>query len=73
MDKLLAVFDTDILYATRLMEYLKEADWECFEILLFTRQESLFDFLKYQKIDILLYGGELLPEELPKKIGRAHV
>lgn len=66
MDKLLAVFDTDILYATRLMEYLKEADWECFEILLFTRQESLFDFLKYQKIDILLYGGELLPEELPK-------
>lgn len=67
MEKLLAVFDTDIMYAARLMEYFKKSDWNGFEILLFTKQESLIDFLKYQYVDILLYGGEAFPDELPKE------
>lgn len=67
MEKLLAIFDTDVLYATRLMEYFQKSDMESFEVLLFTKQDSLIDFLKYQTVDILLYGGEVFPKELPKE------
>lgn len=67
MERLLAVFDTDVLYASRLMEYFKKSDWDDFEILLFTRRESLVDFLKYQSVDILLYGEDTLSLELPKE------
>lgn len=63
MDKLLAIFDTDVLYASRLMEYLKKLAWEGFEILLFTKMESLTNFLEYQPVEILLYGGDDLGEE----------
>jgi hypothetical protein len=62
--KLLAIFDRDILYASRLMEYFKKSNWDGFDVLLFTRKESLVDLLKYQSIDILLYGGDTLPKEL---------
>lgn len=67
MDKLLAVFDRDSLYATRLMEHFKRVPWENFEILVFTRRESLVDFLTYQSVDILLYGEDAIFEELPKE------
>lgn len=63
MDKLLAIFDIDVLYASRLMEYLKKSAWEEFEILLFTTEENLIEFLEYQAVEILLYGGEDLPWE----------
>lgn len=66
LEKLLAVFDTDVLYASRLLEFLKTLKWEGFEIMLFTKEESLLDFLKYQSVEILLYGGESSPEDLPK-------
>lgn len=62
--KLLAIFDTDILYASRLMEYFKKADWDGFDILLFTRKDSLIEVIKYQSLDILLYGGDVLSKEL---------
>lgn len=67
MEKLLAIFDDDILYASRLMEYFKKNGWEGFEILLFTKKESLVDFLKYQSVDILLYGGDELLEGLSQE------
>lgn len=67
MNKLLALFDTDILYASRLMEYFNKSNWGDFEILLFTRIDSLIEFLKYQSIDILLYAGELLDKDLQKE------
>lgn len=66
MKKLLALYDDDSIYAGRLMEYLKHLGWEDFDILLFTRQESLTDFLKYQPIEILLYGNDSFPEEIAK-------
>lgn len=62
--KLLAIFDKDTLYASRLMEYFKKSDWDGFDVLLFTRKESLIDLIKYQSLDILLYGGDTLPKEL---------
>ncbi len=67
MKKLLAVFDTDTLYASRLMEYFKRSNWDDFEIILFTKQESLVDFLKYQAVDILLFGGDTLSEEISRE------
>lgn len=66
MKKILALFDDDLLYAGRLMEYIKHLGWEEFDILLFTRQESLTDFLKYQPVEILLYDNDSFPEEIPK-------
>lgn len=64
LEKLLAIFDRDVLYASRLMEYFKKLGWEGFEILLFTKQESLESFLEYQSVEILLYGGDNIPEDL---------
>lgn len=66
MEKQLAIFDTDILYTSRLMEYFKKTKWDEFEILLFTKKDSLINFLKYQAIDILLYGGDTSTDEFPK-------
>ncbi|NLO08747.1 MAG: hypothetical protein GX129_02605 [Clostridiales bacterium] len=65
--KLLAIFDTDILYASRLLEHFKKSAWDGFDILLFTREDSLIDLLKYQPLDILLYGGDALSKELPEE------
>lgn len=66
MNKLLAIFDSDVLYASRLMEYLKRLDWEDFEVILFTRQESLQEFLEYETVEILLFGGDSIPQDLSK-------
>jgi len=63
--KLLAVFDTDVLYASRLMEYLRKSDRCDFEVLLFTRMDILIDFLKHQTVEILLLGGEKLADDFP--------
>lgn len=49
------------------MEYFKKSDWQGFDILLFTKRESLVDFVKYQAVDILLFGGDTLFDELPKE------
>lgn len=66
LNKLLAIFDTDVLYASRLMEYLKKTGWDGFEILLFTKRGSLEEFLKYQYVDILLYGGDAIADDISK-------
>lgn len=54
----MAIFDTDVLYATRLMEYFKKSEVKGFDVLLFTKKEFLVEFLEYQAVEILLYGGE---------------
>lgn len=64
--KIMALYDTDAVYAARLMEYIKNLGWEDFDILLFKRPENLTDFLKYQPVDILLYGEDALPAEISK-------
>lgn len=67
MEKLLAIFDTDILYASRLMEYFKKTALMDFEIILFTRLDSLSDFIRYQPVEILLYGGDSLSADIHKE------
>lgn len=63
LDKLIAIYDSDVLYASRLMEYFKKSAWKGFEIVLFTTKENLISFLEYQAVEILLYGGDDLPRE----------
>lgn len=66
MVKLLVIYDTDISYAGRLMDYMKKSSLAGFELLLFTRRDSLCEFLKDHVIELLLMG-EGIQEELPQE------
>lgn len=67
MEKVLAIYDSDFMYATRFMEFLKKRRDFDFEISVFTRLDSLEEFLKLHKIEILLLGEGLVSEEIPKE------
>lgn len=67
MEKILAIYDSDLVYATRFMEFFEKRKDFDFEISVFTRKDSLEDFLKEHKIEILLLGEGFLPEEIPKE------
>jgi hypothetical protein len=66
LEKLLAIFDPDVLYASRLMEYFKKMVLIDFEIILFTRLDSLTDFIRYQPVEVLLYGADSLSADVHK-------
>lgn len=63
MDRILALYDSDVFYATRFMEYLNKRKENDFEISVFTRKESLEEFLRLHKVEILLSGEQLNLEE----------
>lgn len=73
MKKILALFDSDGVYGARLMEYIKNLAWEDFDILLFTRQESLTDFLKYQPVEILLYDKDACNDTFYKELQKENI
>ncbi len=66
MVKLLAIYDTDKTYGERLMGYMKKSSMAGFELLLFTRRDSLCEFLKDHVIELLLMG-EGMEEEVPQE------
>lgn len=55
MEKLLAIYDTDVSYALRFTEYIQKRKETGFEVATFTKADNLEDFLKDQPIEILLY------------------
>jgi hypothetical protein len=59
MAKIMAVYDSDVMYATRFMEYFRKRTEYDFDIMVFTHQESLKEYLTHHKIDVLLMGDEL--------------
>ncbi len=63
MIKRMAIYDTEVAYANRLMDYMKKV-LNDFELLLFTRWESLEGFLKDHEVELLLLG-EGVREEQP--------
>ncbi|HKL80108.1 MAG TPA: hypothetical protein VJ888_06695 [Mobilitalea sp.] len=63
----MAIYDADASYVTRFMEYIKKRNDVGLEVTVFTRKDSLTDFVKYQVIELLLLGEGLSPEELPKE------
>ncbi len=65
MDKIFAIYDFDVTYTTRFMEYFKKRTDLDFEISAFTRKESIEEFLKTHQIEILLYGSDITLEGFP--------
>lgn len=64
MEKILALYDSDLFYATRFMEYINSRKVCDFKLIAFTRKESLEEYLSQHSIEILLRGEEDA-EELP--------
>lgn len=54
MGGIIAIYDSDLAYAIRLMEYIKKRKELGFEVLVFTEEESLIDFGRSRTVDILL-------------------
>lgn len=54
MGGIIAIYDSDLTYAIRLMEYIKKRKDFGFEVLVFTEEKSLYDFASSRIIDILL-------------------
>ncbi len=65
MSKILALYDSDSIYATRFMEYFKNNRTQEWEVSAFTREDSLEAFLKLHKAEILLLGTQLETIKLP--------
>ena len=65
MSKILALYDSDSIYATRFMEYFKNRREQEWEISVFTKAESLEAFLLIHKVDILIAGTQEATQTLP--------
>lgn len=58
MERNFALYDSDIFYVTRFMEYFKKKKDFGFELLAFTRKESLEEYLQSHSLEILLLGDQ---------------
>ncbi len=54
MGGIIAIYDSDLTYAIRLMDYIKKRKELGFEVLVFTEEDSLLDFGRGRTIDILI-------------------
>ncbi|MDD3174115.1 MAG: hypothetical protein PHF63_10785 [Herbinix sp.] len=59
MEKIFALYDSDIFYATRFLEYFQRKNEYDIEITAFTRMESLEEFLRLHPIEILLESDQI--------------
>lgn len=66
MEKRFALYDSDLFYSTRFMEYYKKKKEYIFEFLLFTKKESLEEYLGTHEIELLLADEDVSLENLPK-------
>lgn len=65
MDLLFALYDSDVFYVTRFMEYFRKKHELNIHICTFTRNDTLIEFLKSNTLDILLIHEELPTEDIP--------
>lgn len=56
MERIFALYDSDENYVRRFMEYFKKKHDSGFCLVVFTRLDSLLDYLQQNKVDILLLG-----------------
>lgn len=63
--KLLAIYDSDIRYAARLMDYIKKTGDNVFDTAVFSSRDSLNECIRHQKIDILILGETISYEDMP--------
>jgi hypothetical protein len=67
VEQIFALYDSDLFYATRFMEYYKKKKEYMFEFLLFTKKESLEEYLSTQEIELLLADEDVSLDNLPKE------
>ncbi|MFT4143241.1 MAG: hypothetical protein QM644_02205 [Mobilitalea sp.] len=67
MEQRFALYDSDLFYATRFMEYYKKKKEYNFVFLLFTKKESLEDYLTTHEIELLIADEDVSLENLPKE------
>lgn len=69
MEKTFVIYDSDVFYTTRFMEFFKKNN-TAFEIAAFTRKDTLEEYLQLHTVEILLLGDSLEEEWLKlQKIG----
>jgi hypothetical protein len=66
VEKIFALYDSDLFYATRFMEYLKKRKDFNFEVAAFTKPESFFEFLQEHQIEILLLESKFNLMKFPR-------
>jgi hypothetical protein len=64
VERIFALYDSDVFYATRFMEYFKKKKDSDFTISVFTRKESLEEYLRSHSVEILLLGDTIAEEKL---------
>lgn len=64
MERILALYDSDVYYATHFMEYFKKEHDFGFEVVVFTSKDSLEEYLRRYTIDLLLLGETVTPEDI---------
>lgn len=64
MERIFALYDSDIFYATRFMEYFKKKRDFGFNMVIFTCKSSLDEFLQFHTIEILLLGEGIVTDEI---------
>lgn len=65
MEKIMALYDSDFLYATRFMGYINRQKEFNIKISAFTREKSLRDYINAHPVEILVLGEEISLEDLP--------
>lgn len=65
MDKILALYDSDSVYATRFMEYFSREEMEDFEIVTFTCTDHIVRYMLTHCIYVLLFGDKVEIDAIP--------
>lgn len=62
MERIFALYDSDVYYATRFMEYFKNKNDLGFDFIVFTCKDSLEEFLTGHSIELILLGEDVTLE-----------
>jgi hypothetical protein len=65
LERIFLFYDSDVFYTTRFLEYFKKKKDFDFEIAVFTREESLGEYLQAHPVEILLLGNQIILNKLP--------
>lgn len=73
MTKSIAIYDSDSLYAIRLMEYIKRRDLG-FQVFVYTEEESFKEAIERNSFEILLIGETLsLEDDFKNKVNHLYI
>ncbi len=64
MNKILALYDSDVVYVTRFMEYFSKSEILEFNIVVFTSINTMKQYADSHSIEVLLFGDNVTLEDL---------